>query len=141
MYAVIRIRGCVHVAKRIRETLGMLCLRHVNNATLVPQGPVMEGMLKKVKDFVTWGEVSKETVEQLLSKRGRKDGKRLEEKEAKALAKVIMEKGSLKAAEGLCPVFRLSPPRKGFRSVRLAYPKGDLGSRGEKINELIGRMV
>lgn len=141
MYAVVRIRGCVHVDKRVEQTLDMLHLRHVNNATLLPKEPTTDGMLQHVKDFVTWGEVSGEMVERLLLKRGRKAGKRLDEKEARALAKAIQDKKTLKAAEGLSPVFRLSPPRKGFRSVRSPYPKGDLGSRGEKINELLERMI
>lgn len=34
----------------------------------------------------------------------------------------------------------LKPPRKGFRSLKKAYPKGDLGYRGDKIKDLIERM-
>jgi ribosomal protein L30/L7E len=37
-------------------------------------------------------------------------------------------------------VKRLHPPKKGFRSLKQSYPRGDLGYRGEKINELIARM-
>lgn len=38
-------------------------------------------------------------------------------------------------------VLRLHPPSKGYRSVKKHFPKGDLGYRGDKINELLGRMV
>ncbi len=34
----------------------------------------------------------------------------------------------------------LNSPRKGFRATKMIYPKGDLGYRGDKINELIERM-
>lgn len=36
---------------------------------------------------------------------------------------------------------RLKPPKKGLRSVKSRYPKGDLGYRGAAINELIKRMM
>ena len=35
----------------------------------------------------------------------------------------------------------LSCPRKGFKATKMIYPKGDLGYRGDKINELIERML
>ncbi|HLD85010.1 MAG TPA: uL30 family ribosomal protein [archaeon] len=35
----------------------------------------------------------------------------------------------------------LSPPKGGFRSFHSAYPKGDLGYRGDKIKDLIERML
>ena len=35
----------------------------------------------------------------------------------------------------------LKPPKGGFRSVRTRYPKGDTGYRGEKINDLINKMM
>ncbi len=38
-------------------------------------------------------------------------------------------------------VVSLKPPKGGFRSLKQMYPKGDLGYRGEKINELIKRMI
>ena len=37
-------------------------------------------------------------------------------------------------------VFHLNSPRKGFKAIKMVYPKGDLGYRGDKINELIERM-
>ncbi len=39
------------------------------------------------------------------------------------------------------PVFRLSPPSKGLRSTKHHFPKGDLGYRGSKINDLLRRML
>ena len=40
------------------------------------------------------------------------------------------------------PVFRLTPPSKGFKkSIKQQYPNGEIGYRGEKINELILRMI
>lgn len=38
-------------------------------------------------------------------------------------------------------IYRLAPPRGGFRSLKKRWPKGDLGYRGGKINELVERMM
>ena len=43
---------------------------------------------------------------------------------------------------GLKPIFRLSPPRKGYESTRTPYSKGgSLGYRSENINELLEKMI
>lgn len=38
-------------------------------------------------------------------------------------------------------MLQLRPPKGGFRSLKQMYPRGDLGYRGEKINDLIKRMM
>ncbi|MBI4895753.1 MAG: uL30 family ribosomal protein [Candidatus Aenigmarchaeota archaeon] len=38
-------------------------------------------------------------------------------------------------------ISRLNSPKKGFKATKMIYPKGDLGYRGDKINELIERMM
>jgi len=49
----------------------------------------------------------------------------------------------LKDLPGVKPVFRLHPPRKGFKgSIKKSYRAGgEAGYRGEAINDLIRRMV
>ena len=92
-------------------------------------------------------------IEHLLKKRGELAGKnRISDKHVKKttdfstikqLAKGLAE-GKIKLTEipELQPVFRLNPPRKGFKSLKYAVTaKGDLGYRGEAINDLIARMA
>lgn len=152
MYAVIRIRGRVGVRKEIEDTLRMLRLKRVNNCVLVPEDPSFKGMLEKAKDYITWGEINRETLIALLKKRLRlKGGKRVDEKVLREItnfnsfeefASALLEgKVKLKNFEKLNPVFRLTPPSKGFKSVKEHWPKGDLGYRGEAINELLERMI
>ncbi len=152
MYAVVRIRGRVGVRKEIEDTLRMLRLKRVNNCVLVPENPSFKGMLEKAKDYITWGEINKETLVALLRKRLRLKGdKRVDEKILKEVtdfnsfeefADALLEgKIRLKNFEKLNPVFRLTPPSKGFKSVKEHWPKGDLGYRGEAINELLERMI
>ena len=114
MYAVLRVRGVADKKGQINETLEMLKLTKPNHCVLVPKNPVYEGMIKKVKDFITWGEVSDEVKKSLEAKN--KDGK----------------------------VYRLHPPIHGYErgGVRKGFNQGGaLGYRGNKINDLIKRML
>jgi large subunit ribosomal protein L30 len=152
MYAVVRIRGSVNVRRDIEDTLRMLRLNAVNNCVIVPETANYKGMVEKVKDFVTYGEIGRETLVAMLKKRLRLSGnKRLDEKILKEttnfdsfekFADALLEgKVKLKDFEQLQPVFRLTPPSKGFKSIKEHYPKGDLGYRGKEINELLERMI
>jgi len=142
MYAVVRVRGNVNMRKEIMDTLRMLRLNRINHCVLLRRDPAIEGMIKKVKDFVTWGEIDDKTLEALLNKKGRLAGdKKLEAKELKKILSKIKKVKNLKEIEGFKPVFRMDPPSKGHRNIKQAYPKGALGYRGEKINFLLKRMM
>ena len=141
MFAVIRVRGSVGVKKDKKDTLQMLRLKRINHCIIISKDSDTIGMVKKVKDYVTWGEINDKNLEKLVVKRGRKMGNhRLKEEEAKRIASLILKDKSIKGKE-IKPVFRLSPPSKGYRSTKLAFPKGDLGYRGEKINDLLEKMM
>jgi len=114
--------------------------------------PSIRGMLQKAKDYVTWGEIKPETMEVLLAKRGRLIGDRKIDDETlrawgfgsfREIAEAICSgRISLSDLPGLKKVFRLHPPRKGYRSTKKSVSEGgSLGYRGEKINELVMRMV
>lgn len=142
MFAVVRLRGSVNLRKEIKDTLRMLRLTRVNHCVLLRKDPKIEGMIKKVKDFITWGEINDKTLENLISKRGRMVGdKRPEEKEIKNILTKIKKDKSVKDIEGFKPVFRMNPPRKGYEGIKRAFPKGALGYRGENINKLLERMM
>jgi len=151
--AVVRIRGIVNVRKEVEDTLRMLNLQRNCHATLIDDRPSYLGMLRKVQNYVTWGEASKETISLLLRKRGRTIGnKRITDEYAKKIGYESIDeiadalfnlKVELKDLPGVKPVFRLHPPRKGFRgSIKKSYNVGgETGYRGEAINELIRRMA
>ncbi|HDD46222.1 MAG TPA: 50S ribosomal protein L30 [Candidatus Aenigmarchaeota archaeon] len=142
MYAAIRIRGRVDVRREIEDTMNMLMLKRRNHCVLLPKNKSIEGMLKKVKDYVTWGELDKETIKAVLKSRGRMIGnKKLTEEKIEEIIKALENGKSVRSVSGVKPVLRLNSPRKGFKSIKLAFPKGDLGYRGEKIKELILRMI
>ena len=108
---------------------------------LLPSDRARTGMLKSAAGYLTWGEINQEVLEKVLEKRGKsRDGARLDRRKAKSLAARMM-KGEGAGRLGIRPVFALSPPSHGISSVRLLYPRGDMGYRGEGINELLERMI
>ncbi|OYT61793.1 MAG: 50S ribosomal protein L30 [Thermofilum sp. ex4484_15] len=151
--AVIRIRGTVDVDPDSRYTLELLRLFKKFHAVIVSDNDSYRGMLKKIQNYVTWGEIDEDTLTLLLEKRGRLVGNRkLNEKflrkygfsDARELAKAILKgKLDLKDLPELKPVFRLHPPRGGFKgSIRKQYGNnGELGYRGKAINDLLRKMI
>jgi large subunit ribosomal protein L30 len=150
----IRVRGQVRVRPQIEVTLDKLLLGRLHQAIILKVTPSLQGMITKAKDYITWGEVSLEVIEKLLSKRGRLPGngrltdsyvkKNSKYNSIKALAMAItFGKATVKDVEGLKPVFRLTPPSKGFKGKKyLGVGMGGItGYRGEDINSLALRMI
>jgi len=112
--AVIRVRGVTGVKSEIKDTMSMLCLHRKNFCVVLEPKPSVMGMVKKAKDFITWGEISDATIMALEKK--------------KTSAKY----------------YRLNPPRKGFgrKGIKVPFVSGGaLGYRGDRINDLIIRML
>ena len=149
----VRIRGISDISQETKDTLMMLRLTRNCHATLLDSRPAYNGMLLKSKNCITWGEASKETIAELLKKRGRLAGdNKLTDEYAKelgyesldglaeALFNVDVEFSSL---PGVKPLFRLRPPSKGFKGkVKKSFAAGgEAGYRGEAINDLLKRML
>jgi large subunit ribosomal protein L30 len=151
MYSVIRIRGTVGTRKDVEDTLKDLRLNRPNNCIVIPEKNEYLGMLRKVKDHITWGKIDKKTLTKLLEKRGKiLSNKPIDKQTLKDIGfenfdklsdALITGKVNLKDFKSIKPVFKLNPPLHGYKSTKLPFPKGDLGNRKEKINELLERMV
>ena len=152
--AVVRVRGECKLKKGIEDTMKMLRLYRKNSCIVLPNRPAYTGMLDKVKDFITWGEINEATFKALMMKRGKLPGKApLTEQYLKDKTKLSFEdftkeffgfKKELKDVPGLKPFFKLHPPLKGFERKGVKTPfsmGGALGYRREKINDLIMRMI
>lgn len=139
MIALIRIRGMIGLNRDINETLDRLRLKR-KYACVVLANPTKEqmGMIKKLRDFIAFGEISEETFEKLVEARGQ-----LIDKSKKVDAKKVvaeLESGKKYQELNLKPFFRLHSPRKGIKS-KVHYPLGVLGDNKEDINKLIERML
>ena len=112
--AVILVRSLQGATKNIRDTLNMLNIKR-RNVCVVLNGTKSDiGMVNKVRNVVTFGEVSEETIKLLKEKRGSKK------------------------------YYNLNSPRKGYgrKGIKKDFShKGALGYRGDKINDLIERML
>ncbi len=122
--AVVRIRGHNKKSREKNHTLDMLKLYRKNYCVVLGKTPSIMGMVRKVEDCVTWGEIDDSTIKELKEKRG--------------------EKTKVNGKEQLKQFFRLSPPKGGFerKGIKTPYALGGaLGYRGEKIKDLVRRML
>ncbi len=117
--AVILIRGKINLYKDVKNTLNRLNLERKNNCVLLPDTPIVRGMLRRVKDVVTWGPVSQEIARKVASRR------------------------PVKPKDVSFKSYSLSPPRGGFERGGIKQPVtlgGVLGER-ESMDDLLSRMV
>ena len=153
MLAVIRIRGTTGIRPAAAKTAELMRLNRINHMVLVEDNDVNRGMLQKVKDYVTWGEVDDATVEMILKYRAQLKGHNpLMEEELKDisgyetfkdLASAINQgKIKFKDIRDIVPVVRLNPPKGGYEAVRKPVGQGgSAGYRGKDINTLILAML
>ena len=152
--AIVQIRGIIGLNQKLKDTLKLLKLPKKHSCVLVEENLSIKGMLIKLKDYVTWGEIDQETLQLLLEKRGKLvGGKALTEHYLQEKIHMGFQEFSyallegtkkLKDIPGLKPYFRLKPPVKGFErgGVKLPYSMGGaLGYRKERVNELVRRML
>ncbi len=137
--AVILVRGFVGMSQPVRDTLAMLSLSRKNMCIVVPDTPVIRGMMQKAKDYITWGEIADETYTKLLKERGKEYKGRLTDSKERYSYTVLQD-----GEKSYKKYFTLNPPRKGFgrKGIKVSFAAGGaLGYRREKINDLIVRML
>ena len=152
-YAAIRVRGTVNIKPDIKKTLQLLNLTRANHCILLEEKPSIKGMLQVAKDYLTWGEIDKVILTKLITTRGKLAGdKGLTDDYLKSATSyntldklseaIIDNKFKYKEIPNVKPIFRLSPPKKGYKGIKKSYAnKGTLGYRGKEINKLIERMI
>lgn len=138
MIAAIRIKGMVGINKDVAETLDRLRLRRKYACVAINPTKEQEVMIKKMRNFIAYGEISNDTFEKLIKTRGKKVDKTKDIDPKKVLEGI--QKGKKYEELNLKPFFRLHPPRGGAET-KIHYPRGILGDNQEKINDLILRML
>ena len=139
LLAVVQVRGIVKARKPIIDTLRMLNLGKQNQCVIISATASMKGMLTAVKDYITWGEITPEMHKEIMTKRAKIFlGQTMDRK--KKYAHNFLEF----AGKKYLPYIHLNPPRGGYgrKGIKMSYTMGGaLGYRGEKINELLQRMI
>lgn len=151
--AAIRVRGIVNIKPNIKKTLELLNLTRANHCVILSEDKSTKGMLQIAKDYITWGEIEKDTLTKLISNRGKLEGdKQLTDEIVKSattydsidkLSKAIIDnKIKYKEIPNIKPIFRLNPPKNGYEGIKRSFvKKGALGYRSKEINKLIERMI
>jgi len=153
VFAAVRIRGIINVKPDIKRTLQLFRLTKVNHCVLLEENASTKGMLQIAKDYITWGEIDKAVLSELIGSRGKLEGdKDITEDYIKSATSynnleklsqaIIDNKFKYKDIPNVKPIFRLSPPKKGYEGIKRSFVnKGALGYRRKEINKLLERMI
>ncbi|MFT4868496.1 MAG: large subunit ribosomal protein L30 [Colwellia polaris] len=115
MIAAIRVRGTHDVPHKTQTTMHNLNLEKRNQCVIYEDEEAIKGMFNQAKDFITYGEISDETVEAIE-----------ESKE------VQVEHGT---------VINLAPPSGGFRDTKRNVNQGGALGERENLDELLEKMI
>jgi large subunit ribosomal protein L30 len=153
---VVRLLGPFGTPHHIKDTLMSLRLDRKFRAVLLEKNDSVLGVLRKAKDYVTWGEVKSHDIAVMLKERGELSNgmaltdefvkKNFGEESIEGLA-LALTRSQIKLKslweKGVVPVFRLRPPSGGLdSSIKRPYGSyGELGYRGTEISHLVVRMI
>ncbi len=138
--AVVRVRGLIGVRHDIERTLKKLRLYKKNYCVVVQKSPSYLGMIKKVKDYVTWGGIDDGTYNALIEKRMEEYKGRVSDSKGKINYNKFIDVNGKKIKK----IFRLNSPKKGYgrKGIKVSFKVGGaLGYREDKISDLIERML
>ena len=139
MIAIIRIKGMVNINEDVENTLSRLRLRRKYACNLVDMNnKEINGMVKKIRNFVAYGEIDKPTLVELIKKRAQSLDK-TKKIDPEKISEILLKEKKFDNT-GIKPFFRLHPPRGGINS-KDHFPIGVLGNHKEKINNLLRRML
>lgn len=75
MICIIRIRGKVKLDRDVKETFDRMRLGRKYSCIVIHPNKEQKGMIKKLRNLVSFGEINRETFEKLLERRGQKTDK------------------------------------------------------------------
>lgn len=137
---VVRVRGKINLDSNIKKTFEMLNLHNKNGCVVVESTPSNLGMINKVKDYVTWGEMDEEVFKEMVEKKADLYFDRLNDSKNKYSYSKHFTFNKKKYKKFI----RLDPPVKGFgvQGIKKPFLKGGaLGYRAKEINDLVRRMM
>ena len=157
---VVRIRGIVGVGPKPRKILQLLRLRQIHNAVFVRLNKATISMLRMVEPYIAYGNPTLKTVKDIVYKRGfaKVNKDRVPIADNSVVEQALGKHGIIcvedlvheiytcgphfrEATQFLWP-FKLNSPTGGFRDKLIHYNEGgDAGNRGERIGDLVNRMI
>lgn len=165
VYLVVRMKGTVNIPQWANLTLENLHLNKKFRATLIPENKETLGMLRKIKEIVSWTTVDESFMKEFIEKKGRISSSKLLRDQSQTTSnenltadtkknespKVSLDnivstlksnQAYLSKISGIKPWFALDPPKGGFKkkSKHAATQNGILGENKELIS-LVKRMM
>ncbi len=166
VYLVVRMKGTVNVPRWANLTLENLHLNKKFRATIIPENEQTLGMLRKIKELVSWTSIDDAFIKEFVEKKGRVSASRLittqlrlkqnrsdnnrnsENNElqnadiSQVVSTLSQNQTYLSKISGIKPWFALNPPKGGFKkkSKRSYSQNGILGDNKELIS-LVKRMM
>ncbi len=122
MIAAVLVRGRIGARHDVVRSLDGLRLRRKHVCSVVPDTAVYRGLLRKCKDFITYGPIDAATLAQLREKR-----KQLKDNDGNPI-----------------DVFRMNSPRGGYagKGTKVSYQEGGaLGLRRETMGDFLRKMM
>ena len=150
---VIRLCGSVGIPKEVERIFKYIHLQRRNHGTIIINNPSFNGTLERLKDYATWGEISKTMLSQLIMKRGKlMGGEKITDEyvnrnfgfDSIAMLSEAIHNSNLDfwKIKNVKPLFRLHPPKGGFRKkMNKHFPKGELGYRANTVDDLLKKMM
>jgi large subunit ribosomal protein L30 len=165
VYLVVRMKGTVNIPRWADLTLENLHLNKKFRATLIPENKETLGMLRKIKEIVSWTTVDENFMKEFIEKKGRVSSSKLLSDQSQTqfnedisidakknespkvnLDNVVYTLKSnqtyLSKISGIKPWFALNPPKGGFKkkSKHSSTQDGILGENKDLIS-LVKRMM
>ena len=137
--AIIKLRSAINADAKATGVLNRLRMRKKLTLAVFKNTPEILAQMTVVKDYTTYGEIDAALFEEIMKKRGKEYKGPVEDSKKKIKYPFIAYQG-----KKLRPFFALHPPIGGFERGGIKKPfqlHGALGYRGEKIKELIARML
>ncbi len=138
---VIKIRSDIKSKGSERKIIETLGLRKQNMCIILDKNPANLGAVEKIEGYVTYGEINKDTLKKLIKKRAHVN---MDDESINAFVDDFFEGKKKFKDMNIKPIFRLHPPRGGFERKGKKVPfksGGAIGYRGEKINDLLNKMI
>jgi large subunit ribosomal protein L30 len=115
MIAAVKIRGSIDARHKAKRTLKDLNMHKRNQCVVFKDNDSVRGMLNTAKDYITYGEISEDTLEKLEERKGEE-----------------LESGD---------TVNLTPPTGGFKNTKKQVGQGGSLGKRDNLDELIQKMV
>ena len=137
--AIIKLRRAINADAKAKGVLNRLRMRKKLTMAVFKNTPEILAQMTVVKDYTTYGEIDAALFEEIMKKRGKEYKGPVQDSKKKIKYTFITYQG-----KNYNPYFALHPPIGGFErgGIKKSFQlHGALGYRGEKIKELIARML